>query len=172
MSTALIVVDMQNDFCHPDGSLYSENSENAIPQINELINSFDTVYYTLDTHKENADEFEKWGEHCVLGEWGWLLHDDLSVDYDGEEVHKNTYDAFFDTKLNEWLHEEGVDTVVLCGTLVNVCVQETASSAALYGFDVKVAGDAVGYLNEEQRDAALEHIDFLYGDVVETEDLM
>jgi len=173
--TALIVVDCQNDFCHPDGSLYAEGSEEAIGGVNEVIdaaesNNFELVAFTQDSHDNNAEEFEQWGEHCVHGTWGQEIHGDIEGTPD-RVVNKNTYDAFFDTDLPRLLSVNGIDTVVICGTLANVCVQETASSASLHGYDVKVVGDAVGYIDEEQRDAALDHIDFLLGEVISIDDL-
>jgi len=69
------------------------------------------------------------------------------------------------------LQQRGIEEVVICGTLVNVCVQETASTASLLGYDVYVVEDSVGYLNEEQKQRALDHIDFLIGDVVTTLEL-
>jgi len=174
-STALIVVDMQNDFCHPDGALYAEGSEEAIDGVNNVIeqaraNNFDLITFTQDTHDNNADEFEQWGEHCVHDTWGQEIHED--VDWQGERtVEKNTYNAFYETDLPHLLQVNGIDTVIICGTLANVCVQETASAASLHGYDVKVVEDAVGYIEEEQREAALDHIDFLLGEVITTEDL-
>jgi len=163
---------MQNDFCHPEGALYAEGSEAVIPAVNEVIEKRSgPVYYTQDTHTEDADEFEQWGEHCVNGTWGQELHDDIDLIYPSGIVQKNTYDAFHETEFHDRLIADEVDELVICGTLANVCVQETASSAALHGYDVKVVEEAVGYLSEEQRDAALEHIDFLIGEVVSLEDL-
>jgi nicotinamidase-related amidase len=171
--TAVIVIDMQNDFCHPDGTLYAEASEEAIEGVNDVLDATEDVtltIFTQDSHDNNAAEFEQWGEHCVHGTWGQEIHDDVN-DVADRTVKKNTYDAFFNTDLPRVLSVNGIDDVIICGTLANVCVQETASSAALHGYDVSVVGDAVGYINEEQRDSALDHIDFLFGEVISTEDL-
>lgn len=171
-STAVLVVDMQNDFCHPDGALYAPGSEAAIEGVNDVIDKrTGPVYYTQDTHTEDADEFEQWGEHCVTGTWGHEIHDDIDLIYPSGVVQKNTYDAFHETELHDRLISDGIDTLIICGTLVNVCVQETASSAALHGYDVKVVEDAVGYLDKDQKQAALDHIDFLIGETITTEDL-
>lgn len=172
-STAVIVVDMQNDFCHPDGALYAEGSEEAIEGVNDVLGATEGValtIFTQDTHDNNAAEFEQWGEHCVHDTWGQEFHDGLDRQPD-RAIEKNTYDAFHNTDLPRLLQLHGIDTVIICGTLVNVCVQETASSAALHGYDVSVVEDAVGYLDDEQREASLDHIDFLIGDLVETTDL-
>jgi len=172
--TAVIVVDMQNDFCHPDGSLYAEASEEAIEGVNDVLDATEDVtltVFTQDSHDNNADEFEQWGEHCVHGTWGQEIHPEVGGSGVERIIEKDTYDAFFDTDLETLLRINGIDDVIICGTLANVCVQETASSASLHGYDVTVIRDAVGYIEEEQRDAALDHIDFLFGEVVSTEDL-
>jgi nicotinamidase-related amidase len=178
-STALIVVDMQNDFCHPDGELYADGSEAVIPAVRQTIFTLSTAVnrtiVTRDTHGQNDPEFDEWGRHCVGGTWGQEIHGDvrnaLSVS-SYIEVEKNTYDAFFETPLDSLLGNVGIETVIICGTLANVCVQETAASANLHGYDVIVLEDAVGYITEEQRRRALEHIEFLVGDVVTRNELV
>jgi len=171
-STAVIVVDMQNDFCHPDGALYAEGSEEAIEGVNAVLEAtegVDLTIFTQDTHDINSPEFEQWGEHCVHDTWGQEIHDGVSEPADTvvRLIEKNTYDAFFDTDLERLLRINGIDTIIICGTLANVCVQD----ASLHGYDVSVVEDAVGYIDEEQRDSALDHIDFLLGEVITTEDL-
>jgi nicotinamidase-related amidase len=171
-TTVLVVVDMQNDFCHPDGKLYAEGSEQAIEGVNRAIDNFTgEIWYTQDSHQEGDPEFEQWGEHCLLGSWGRGLHEDVTRVYPGYVQTKGSYDAFHETDFDSRLSDRDIDTLIFCGTLANVCVQETASTANLLGYDVYVVEDAVGYINEEQRDATLDHIDFLIGDIVETEDL-
>jgi len=172
-STAVIVVDMQNDFCHPDGALYAPQSEETIEDVNAVLDAVDDdveTWFTKDTHHEGDPEFEQWGEHCIQGTWGHRVHEDVN-DRGGRIIRKDTYDAFHDTRFASDLENARVDTVIICGTLANVCVQETASSAALEGFDVYVAEDAVGYIEEEQKERALAHIDFLFGELVTTDDL-
>lgn len=170
--TAVVVVDMQNDFCHPDGALYAEGSEAVIPRVNEVVERVDAaeVFFTQDTHEEGDPEFEQWGEHCLRNSWGFDFHEDLVPAYPPNVIQKNTYDAFHETNFDGMLADSGIEKLIICGTLANVCVQETASSAALNGYEVTVVEEAVGYISEEQRDAALDHIDFLIGEVVSLED--
>lgn len=178
-NTALIVVDMQNCFAHPDGVLHSENTEELIPEmkafVEEMRGNGVQVVFTQDTHTEeqfeqlnNYDEFDKWGEHAVDGTWGHEIVEEFeNID---NVVQKGTYDAFYDTDINDIL--EDVNNVVVIGTLANVCVLHTASSAALEDYDVSVVEDLVGYITEDHKDYALNHIDFLVGDVVNSEDVI
>lgn len=178
--TALVVVDMQNSFASEEGKLFSEKSRDIIPDIAELIDEFGKdglVVYTQDTHTDeqfnqmdNYDEFERWGEHCIEGSWGHKIVDELrgKEDY---KVQKNTYDAFHNTNLDSILEDENIENVVIVGTLANVCVLHTASSAALNDYQTLVVEDLVGYIEEEDKEYALHHADWLFGQTVKSEEL-
>ncbi len=181
-STAVVVVDMQNDFCHPDGALYSEASEDAIPRVNDVVaearDADAEVVYTRDVHPPEQfdgshyyDEFDRWGEHVVEGTWGAEVHEDVEVGEDDHEVVKHTYDAFQGTGFEAWLEAHGVDDLVFCGTLANVCVLHTAGSAGLRDFRPVLVDDAVGYIDEGHRDYALRHAEFLFGEVASLDEI-
>ena len=110
--TAVVVVDMQNGFCHPDGSLYAEPSEAAIDPVSTLVDrAHDAgvqVVYTRDVHPPEQfddahyyDEFDRWGEHVVEGSWEAELVDSLDVHSADHVVEKHTYDAFHQTELGD-----------------------------------------------------------------------
>jgi nicotinamidase-related amidase len=177
-STALVVVDMQNGFCHPDGSLYAPDSEAAIEPVSELVDrargAGAHVVFTRDVHPpeqfEDAhyyDEFERWGEHVVEGTWETELVEELEPRDDELEVVKHTYDAFYETQLEGWLDAHGVDDLAICGTLANVCVLHTASSAGLRDYRPVLVEDAIGFIEADHREYALEHADWLFGEVTE-----
>ncbi|MFB6171262.1 MAG: cysteine hydrolase family protein [Haloarculaceae archaeon] len=174
--TAVVVVDMQNGFCHPDGSLYAPASEDAIEPVADLVargrEAGASLVFTRDVHPpgqfEDAhyyDEFEQWGEHVLEGSWGAELVDDLPVEAADRVVTKHTYDAFYQTELEGWLDAHGIDDLLICGTLSNVCVLHTAASAGLRDFRPVVVEDAVGYIEEAHRDYSLDHADWLFGEV-------
>ncbi|MFC6716328.1 cysteine hydrolase family protein [Natrialbaceae archaeon GCM10025810] len=180
--TAVVVVDVQNGFCHPDGSLYAPGSEEAIEPIGELVDRAREggarVIYTRDVHPpeqfEDAhyyDEFERWGEHVLEGSWEAEIVEELDVREADHVVEKHTYDAFQKTELEGWLSARGIDDLVFCGTLANVCVLHTAGSAGLRDFRPILVEDCLGYIEEEHREYALEHADWLFGEVVERDDL-
>jgi nicotinamidase-related amidase len=181
-STALVVVDVQNGFCHPDGSLYAPPSEDAIEPIADLVDRAREagvqVVYTRDVHPpeqfEDAhyyDEFDRWGEHVVEGSWEAEIVEDLEVREEDHVVEKHTYDAFQGTEMDGWLSARGIDDLVFCGTLANVCVLHTAGSAGLRDYRPILVEDAIGYIEEGHREYALEHADWLFGEVVEMEAL-
>ncbi|MEF8840309.1 MAG: cysteine hydrolase [Haloarculaceae archaeon] len=176
-STALVVVDMQNGFCKPDGSLYAPGSESAIGPVASLVDrahdSGVRVVFTRDVHPPEQfdgahyyDEFEQWGEHVLEGSWDAELVEELAVDEDDHVVEKHTYDAFFATELDGWLSARGIDDLVICGTLANVCVLHTAGSAGLRDYRPVLVEDCVGALEADHREYALEHADWLFGEVV------
>lgn len=180
--TALIVVDMQNGFCHPDGSLYAPGSEAAIEPVKNLVDRAQAadlpIIYTRDVHPpeqfEDAhyyDEFDRWGEHVVEGSWEAEIVAELPASEADTIVEKHTYDAFYQTELEGWLNAHGINTLYLCGTLANVCVFHTAGSAGLRDFKPVVVEDALGFIEESDREYAVDHCDFLFGEVTTTDEL-
>jgi nicotinamidase-related amidase len=177
-STAVVVVDMQNGFCHPDGSLYAPGSEDAIEPCVDLVSDARaagaSVVFTRDVHPPEQfednhyyDEFDRWGEHVVEGSWSAELVEELDPREEELVVVKHTYDAFYRTELEGYLDTHGVDDLVICGTLANVCVLHTAGSAGLRDFRPILLADSVGAIEDDHREYALEHADWLFGEVHE-----
>ncbi|MEM1599014.1 MAG: isochorismatase family cysteine hydrolase [Pyrobaculum sp.] len=165
--TALIVVDMQNDFAHPNGKLYSPTSREIIPRIKSLVQKARAkgvrVIYTQDTHyPDDPVEFPIWGPHVVKGTWGWQIVDELKPSEGDIVVEKMRYDAFFGTPMDHILRMYGVQHLVVTGTVANICVLHTVASARLRLYDVVVPVDAVAALNEFDYAAALRQMDYLY----------
>ncbi|QLD89804.1 cysteine hydrolase [Natronomonas salina] len=184
-STAVVVVDMQNGFCHPDGSLYAPGSEAAVEPCVEVVDAAReagaAVVFTRDVHPPEQfdgnhyyDEFDRWGEHVVEGSWEAELVEELEPRSDEETEHvvvKHTYDAFHRTELEGWLDAHGIDDLVICGTLANVCVLHTAGSAGLRDYRPILLEDAVGAIEDDHREYALEHANWLFGEVYPREDI-
>jgi len=181
-STALVVVDMQNGFCHPEGSLYAPGSEAAVGPVADLVDrAHDAgvrVVFTRDVHPPGQfadahyyDEFEQWGEHVLEDSWDAELVDELDVREADHVVEKHTYDAFHDTELDGWLSARGVDDLLFCGTLANVCVLHTAGSAGLRDYRPVMVEDAIGAIEDDHREYALEHADWLFGERVDSGDV-
>jgi nicotinamidase-related amidase len=182
-STAVVVVDVQNGFCHPDGSLYAPASEDALDPVASLVSrareAGASVVYTRDVHPPEQfegnhyyDEFARWGEHVVEGSWDAELHDDLDVrEAEDHVVEKHTYDAFYQTDLEGFLDAHGVEDLLVCGTLANVCVLHTAGSAGLRDYRPILVEDALGYIEEDHKEYTVEHADWLFGEVVDRQDV-
>jgi nicotinamidase-related amidase len=181
-TTALVVVDMQNGFCAPDGALYAPGSEAVVDPCASLVDRAHEagarVVYTRDVHPPEQfdgnhyyDEFDRWGEHVLEGSWEAELHPDLPVADEDHVVEKHTYDAFHETELDGWLSARGIENLLVCGTLANVCVLHTAGSAGLRDYRPVLVEDAIGAIEDDHREYALEHADWLFGELVTREDV-
>ena len=163
--TALIVVDVQNDFADPAGGLSVAGGEAIVPTVNAEIASASAadafVVYTQDWHPVSTPHFAKdggiWPVHCVAGTWGAELHPDL-VEIAGGRVRKGVngedgYSGFtmrdaqtgetIPTELEELLRARDIERVVVCGLATDYCVKATAIDAATLGFETHLLSDAV-----------------------------
>ena len=173
--TALIVGDMQNDFVKEGGTLVVPGAEETIPPIRRLLElargAGMKVVFTQDTHNDGDPEWEIWGEHCREGSWGWQVVDDLAPRDDEATVRKPRYDAFYSTQLEHMLRLWGVDTLIICGTVANICVHYTAASAAMRWFNVVVPKDCISSFNAFSMEASLSQTATLLGEVVSSGDI-
>jgi nicotinamidase/pyrazinamidase len=171
--TALIVVDVQNDFADPSGSLSVAGGDEVPAAANEEIRvalaAGAVVVYTQDWHPESTPHFRKdggiWPVHCVGGTWGAELHPSLHVE--GEIVRKGTdgrdgYSGFSvrdpvsgetePTTLERILRERGVERIVVAGLATDYCVVETVLDATRLGFATSVLSDAIRAVELEPGD--------------------
>ena len=174
--SALIVVDMQNDFVKEGGALLVPGAAATIPQIVHLLelarDSGMRVVFSQDTHDDGDPEWEIWGEHVRRGSWGWQIVDELTP-RDGElVVQKVRYDAFYGTSLDHFLRLWKTDTLVICGTVANICVHYTAASAALRWYQVIIPRDAVSALVDFDLESSLRQTAFLFAGKVTTTDAL
>jgi nicotinamidase-related amidase len=164
--TALIVVDMQNDFVKDGGSLVVPDAEDTLPAIRRLLDlareSGMRVVFTQDTHAEGDPEWEIWPEHVREESWGWRIVDELAPREDELVIPKVRYDAFYGTHLDHYLRLWGVDTLIVCGTVASICVHYTAASAALRWYDVVVPKDTTSALTPFDLESSLRQITFLF----------
>jgi nicotinamidase/pyrazinamidase len=148
---ALIVVDVQQDFC-PGGALPVPDGDAVVGPVNSLLAEFDYVVATRDWHPADHSSFVAfggpWPAHCVAGTPGAQLHpgiDALQIDviFDkGRAADRDGYSGFEDTLLERALRDRGVDRVHIAGLALDYCVKATALDAARAGFSVIVHRDA------------------------------
>lgn len=172
--TALVVVDMQNDFVKEGGSLVVPDAEGTIPAIQDLLGlargSGMKVVFTQDTHAAGDPEWDIWPDHVEEGTWGWEIVDELSPHEDEFIIRKIRYDAFYGTHLDHFLRFWGVDTLVICGTVANICVHYTAASAALRWYRVIVPRDATSALHTFDLESSLRQTAFLFNGTITESD--
>jgi nicotinamidase-related amidase len=165
-ATALIVVDMQNDFVKEGGTLRVPDAQATIPVIGSLVERARCagvrVVFSQDTHTDGDPEWKIWPEHAREGSWGWQIVDELRPRADELVVRKVRYDAFYGTTLDHFLRLWRISTLVLCGTVANICVHYTAASAALRWYQVVVPRDATSALEPFDLEASLRQTAFLF----------
>jgi nicotinamidase-related amidase len=172
--TALVIVDMQNDFVKEGGSLVVPDAEGTIPAIRGLLDgarrSGTKVVFTQDTHTEGDPEWDIWPDHAHEGSWGWQIVGELEPREGEVVIRKVRYDAFYGTHLDHFLRLWGTDTLLLCGTVANICVHYTAASAALRWYDVVIPKDATSALDPFDLEFSLRQTAFLFGGRITTAD--
>lgn len=173
-TTALVVVDMQHDFVSDGGSLVVPDAAATVPRIARLLElargAGMRVVYSQDTHGEDDPEFAIWPEHAREGTWGWEIVEELAPRPEDTVLRKLRYDAFYGTPLDHLLHLWGIRTLVLCGTVANICVHYTAASAAIRWYDVVVPRDAVSALDPFDLAASLRQTATLFAGKVTSVD--
>jgi nicotinamidase/pyrazinamidase len=168
MTHALIVIDVQNDFC-PGGALAVPEGDVIVPAINAMMDRFDAVILTQDWHPTGHSSFASshdgkapfetvqmpygvqvlWPDHCVQGSTGAAFHSDLRTDADliirkGFRSAVDSYSAFFEndqttpTGLEGYLRTRGITKLTMVGLATDFCVNFSAVDAARLGFDVSV----------------------------------
>jgi nicotinamidase/pyrazinamidase len=179
--SALVVVDVQNDFADPAGSLAVRGGAEIVPLVNEAVlaaaGAGALVVYTQDWHPPHTPHFAPdggtWPVHCVAGTWGAEFHSGLDVrgpsvrkgsngedGYSGFTMRDPTTGATRPTELEGLLRDRDVARVVVCGLATDYCVRATALDALRLGFTTLVLEDAVRAVNLEPGDGerALEEL--------------
>jgi nicotinamidase/pyrazinamidase len=173
--TALLVVDVQNDFADPAGSLYVQNAEEIFPVVNRELARAEyaagLVAYTQDWHPETTPHFKKdggiWPVHCVKGSWGAQLSPSLyrvegaavirkgqngEDGYSGFSYRDPVTGRIGKTELEDALRRRGIRRVVVAGLATDYCVKETALDALAAGFETVVLRDGVRAVELRPRD--------------------
>lgn len=160
MKKALLIVDVQNDFC-PGGALGVKDGDKVVPVINGIMDRFDRVIASRDWHPGESVHFEKWPVHCVAGTPGAEFHPDLDTTKIDLEVRKGTdnkddgYSAFEATNVSlaDYLRENEVGVLYVCGLTTDYCVKASALDALKMGIHAHVITDAIAAVNAEPGDS-------------------
>lgn len=186
MAKALIVVDVQNDFC-PGGSLGTERGHEVARGINELItgeHSYDLIVATQDWHidpeghfAEEPDFVDTWPVHCVADTDGAQMHPELDATKIREFFRKGEYTAAYsgfeghaasdgETMMADWLKANGVTDVDVVGIATDHCVLATSKDALTEGFAVNVIAKLCSPVDETRGENALKQLEELGANII------
>lgn len=178
-STAILVVDMLNDFLKPGGKMVLEGGGILIPPMRRLLNRARKVgmpvVYVNDCHRPGLKEdreFKKRSEHCIEGTWGAQVIEELKPKKKDFVVLKHRFSGFYDTDLDLTLKDLCIDTVIVMGVVTNICVRSTIHDAFFRGYKVLVPKDCVMATGEREQESSLYDIETHFGDVTTSEELI
>ena len=170
--TALIVVDMLNDFIDEKGALYcGQGARDIVPFVRGRLNhhrrSGSLVVYLQDAHAEDDREFEKFPPHCVAGTWGSRIVDDLAPRPGEHVLPKTRYSGFYGTDLENILAAHHPEEVEVVGVCTSICVMDTVGGLANRDYRTTVPAAGVADFDARAHRFALERMQRLYGAVIQ-----
>lgn len=188
-NAALIVVDVQNDFCDDNGVFGKAGYDlsmvrESIPRLQVLVEGarragvpvifiraiYDPVFLPPAWHERNARlNFEV--TRCLSGTWGAEFHGVQPAD-DDLVISKHRYSAFVDTDLDLVLRSQQIKSVIVAGVATNICVESTARDAFMRNYYVTLVDDASAAYSQAQHDAALSNIKIGFGVVASVDDVV
>ena len=178
--TALLVVDLQRYFVHPEGKAFLADAFSILPRIASLIDAFRKVrapiIFTRQAHEKNTDagQMGRWWHGKVI--WEGTEDSQLTADVPREEsdtvITKTHYSAFEETSLDDELKSQNIETLVICGVMTNLCVETTARHAFMKGYQIVVVEDACASKNKEYHRAAILNLGYGFARIKTTDELL
>jgi len=167
------VVDLLRDFIDDDGALTCgppghRAVAGAAKELGRARQEGWTVVYACDRHLPDDGEFRLYPPHCLVGTKGAEIVPEVAPEPGELVIPKRRFDAFFETPLDLFLREQGVDTVRIVGVCTNICVFFTAAHATMLGYRVEIPVAAVASFSEESHRHALRELrDVLKAELIE-----
>lgn len=184
--TALIIVDVQNDYCHEEGALAAGGNDvsavrEMMPQLHGLIAAARTqgvpVIY-IQTFHEKATDSPVWTSRsgrgslgvCRRGSWGAEFYEVAPLP---EEiiVNKHRYSAFINTRLDSVLRSQRIETLIMTGVSTNVCVESTARDGFMLDYQIVMVQDACASYSRAAHEMTLENMKGYFGVVASAADI-
>ncbi|MEI6092491.1 MAG: isochorismatase family protein [bacterium] len=176
---ALIIIDLQNHFSHPEGRAFLSSSIKILPNILMLSEIFHSkkipVIATRHSHKAEDDlgmMGKFYNDYIRSNEWDSLLVKEINKNDNIKIIDKNTYDAFWKTDLEEYLTVKGIKQLVITGCMTHLCCETTARSAFIRGFEVYFINDATFTKNDALHSNTLHNIEDGFGVIMSTEEII
>ncbi|MCD8350627.1 MAG: cysteine hydrolase [Planctomycetaceae bacterium] len=176
--TAVIVVDLVNDFMKEGGSMVLGGGMAVVPPIQKIVDAVKKkggkVVYIKDNHRPDKTdaEFLIREPHCIDGTWGAELIDELSPEADDFILKKRRFSSFFQTDLDMILRENGIETLIVVGVVTNICVRSTVHDGFFNGYRCIVPEECVMATGEREQASSLWDIDTHFGYVMKTDEVI
>lgn len=177
--TAVVVVDMINDFCKPGGAMVLPGYEALVaPQLKiiEAARELDVpVIWIHDEHRRNMRHEREWAKrapHGLEGTWGAEIISDLGALETDIHVIKRRYSAFFQTDLDLTLKDMRIEQLVVFGVVTNICVRSTVHDAFFIGYDAIVPEDCCAATGAREQESSLYDIATHFGIVSNAQDVV
>ncbi|PDQ35799.1 MAG: hypothetical protein B5766_04935 [Candidatus Lumbricidophila eiseniae] len=169
--TAIIVVDLVNDYVEPAGAMPVSDASGTLRRARELVEaareSGAKLIWVRPGHVEPGDGlFRKRIQHGFVNSWGAQLHESLGARDDERVITKRRYSAFFQTDLDMVLREHKIERVVICGVALNICVRATIHDAFFLGYDVWLARDASQGTGQREEESTVYDVETHFGEVL------
>ena len=190
--TALVIVDMQNVFCAPGALVEVPEAREIVDNINALTTAARaagmSVVWLRHTSDKDTEQgwpvFFKFGmtpdrkqaylDEMSPGSDGHQIYSGLTVEDSDLVVDKRRFSGFApgSSTLDTVLRERGIDTVIITGTLTNVCCESTARDAYFLNYKIIFGSDSTACLSDEEHNASLMNMHYFFGDVRSTDDIL
>ena len=184
--TAIVVVDMQNDFCAENGYIHAtqgadmSGNRSLAERIGRLVKAGRTagceivwVKAIYDHDLLPAPMLSKMLERgngavcCASGSWGADFYE-ISPENGEQVVEKRCYSAFHNTQMDDILRRRSIKSLIITGVATNVCVDSTLREAFFHGYYIVMPPDCVGSANMRLHEATIKSVEFIFGDVPES----
>lgn len=174
--TALLVVDMLNDFFEEGGAMVLPGGKVLYEPVGSILDVARAkgmpVFWLNQWLREDDSLFQTRVPHCIVNSWGAKIVDALPTDPEDIVIHKRRYSGFFQTSLDLFLRERDIKCVIVTGVVTNICVRSTVNDAFFLGYKVIVPRDCVQATSPEHQETHLYDIDTHYGAVVNLDELL
>jgi len=168
--TAVLVVDMLNDFCKSGGAMVLPGAEKLYPAQKAVLAAARkcgaAVLWIMDSHREGLRRDREWLKrtpHCVEGSWGAEVVEELGARKEEMRIYKHRYSGFFQTDLDLVLKDQRCDQLIVFGVVTNICVRSTVHDAFFHGYTVVVPEDCCAATGPREQESSLYDIATHFG---------
>jgi len=178
MTTALLVIDMQNDFIEEGALLEVKGIRNNIPKLNSFIDTcrekgikiiFTRHIFSPENNPIESNLFPELSKDGLRDNTpGSEIFSEIKIKEDDIVIKKTRYDAFYCTELEKILHKLNVDNLIITGTMTNVCCESTARSAMIRDFKIQFCEDLTFTSDDSLQNATLKNISTHFGKVIDS----